>query len=152
MTAQVPEQLRYEGEDGYMLSLPLWDYFSMSGQHPPFHARHTANRRGYVGEWEIRDHRLYLIGLHGTLKDGTEVTLETVFPGFGERVFAKWFSGTLRVPQGDMVRYMHLGFGSLYAIELFLQIEQGVVVGKREERNTAKKSRGWFSALLHKLR
>lgn len=135
MTAQVSEALRYEGQDGHMLSLPLEDYFSMSAYHPPFRAPHTANWRGYVGSWEIRNDHLYLIGLRGRLEDGTEVTLDTIFPGFGERVFAHWFSGTLRVPEGDLAHYEHMGFGSKYAIEVFLQLEQGIVVGKREVRH-----------------
>ncbi len=45
-----------------MLSLPLEDYFSMGGHHPSFRSPHTANWRGYVGAWEIRNDRLYLIG------------------------------------------------------------------------------------------
>jgi hypothetical protein len=136
MTAQVSEALRYEGQDSCMLSLPLEDYFSMSGHHPKFRFTHTGNWRGYVGSWEIRNGRLYLIELRGTLEDGTEVTLDTLFPGFGKRVFAHWFSGTLRVAQGDVVHYEHSGFARRYAIELFLQLEQGVVVGQREERHS----------------
>jgi hypothetical protein len=135
MTAQVSEALRYEGQDGHMLSLPLEDYFSMGGHHPSFRSPHTANWRGYVGAWEIRNDRLYLIGLRGELEDGSEVSLGTLFPGFEKRVFAHWFSGTLRVPQGDLVHYEHAGFASKYAIEVFLDVERGVVTGKLEVRN-----------------
>ena len=33
------------------------------------------------------------------LIDAVPATLETVFPGFPDRVFAHWYSGTIRLPQ-----------------------------------------------------
>ena len=87
----------------------------------------TALWRGYVGTWEIIDGRLYLIELHGELEGGGAASLATGFPGFPDRVFAHWYSGTLRIPQGKMLKYLHMGYGSTYERDLFLEIEKGVV-------------------------
>ncbi len=100
MTAQFAERLRYQGNDLAMWEDPLRDYFAMGGRHPGFARDCTAMWRGYVGSWEIVDDRLYLIGLHGTLKDGTEASLASIFPDSPDRVFAHWYSGTIRIPQG----------------------------------------------------
>ena len=117
------------------MSLPLESYFAMSGHHPKFRWKHSAHWRGYLGSWEIRNDRLYLIGLSGTLMDGTKVCLDTLFPGFAERVFAHWFSGRLRLGRGDIVHYEHMGFASRYAVEVFLDVERGVAIGEHKEHN-----------------
>lgn len=127
MTAQISERLTYEGRQLSMCSEPLNDYFALSGIRPGFESNCTALWRGYIGEWEILDGRLYLTGLSGTLEDGTEATLETFFPGFRERVFAHWFSGRIRVPQGKMLDYVHMGYASTYERDLLLDIENGVL-------------------------
>ena len=118
-----------------MCSTPLDDYFFKGGFKPNFSITSTANWRGYRGLWEISEDRLYLISLSGTLDDGNEACLETVFPGFPNRVFAHWHSGELRVPKGQRLKYMHMGFGSIYEHDWFLQIDQGVVVATRVRQN-----------------
>ena len=127
MTAQISEKLTYEGRQLSMCSEPLSDYFALAGVSPGFESNCTALWRGYVGSWEILENRLYLIGLSGTLEDGTEATLQTLFPGFPARVFAHWFSGRIRVPEGKMLDYVHLGYASTYERDLFLDIEKGVL-------------------------
>lgn len=127
MTAQIAEKLFYEGQKVLMCSEPLGDYFAFSGEWPGFESNCTALWRGYVGTWEIIDTRLYLIELHGTLEGGAEATLATIFPDFPDRVFAHWYSGTIRIPQGKMLDYVHMGYGSTYERDLMLKIEKGVV-------------------------
>ena len=131
MTAQIAENLRHKSEDLAMCTTPLSDYFTLGGLHSPFESNCTALWRGYIGSWEIVDDRLYLISLRGTLKDGVEASLETVFPEYPNRVFAHWYSGTIRIPQGKELRYVHMGFGSTYERDLLLQLESGVVVATR---------------------
>jgi hypothetical protein len=128
MTAQIAERLRYQGDDVAMCTNPLSDYFAMGGVNPRFESHSTALWRGYVGSWEIIDDRLYLIGLNGTLEDGTDASLSTIFPEFPDRVFAHWYSGTIRIPQGKQLKYVHMGYGSTFERDLFLEIERGVVV------------------------
>ena len=91
--------------------------------------------RGYVGSWEIVDDRLYLVGLSGTLEGGADATLATIFPDFPDRVFAHWYSGTIRIPQGKQLEYVHMGYGSTFERDLFLDIERGVIVATRVRHN-----------------
>lgn len=123
-----------------MCTNPLSDYFAFGGAKPRFESNCTALWRGYIGSWEIVDDRLYLIGLQGTLEDGTEATLASVFPGFPDRVFAHWYSGTIRVPQGKQLEYVHMGYGSTFERDLFLEVARGVVVATRVQHNGFAKS------------
>lgn len=135
MTAQIAEKLRYQGEDLSICTTPLCDYFAMGGSHPPFEYRYTALRRGYVGSWDIVNDRLYLIGLSGRLRDGAMLTLATIFPDYPDRVFAHWYSGTMRIPKGKLIEYVHMGFSSTYERDLLIEVEQGLVLGTRVRDN-----------------
>ena len=135
MTAQIAERLLYQGMEHALCTNPLSDYFALGGTNPGFESSCTALWRGYVGTWEIIGERLYLTGLTGTLEDGMEASLETLFPGFPSRVFAHWYSGSLRIPQGRQLEYVHMGYGSTYERDLFLEIERGVVVATRLRNN-----------------
>lgn len=136
MTAQIAESLLYEGKKVTICTTPLSDYFALGGGHPNFDDFHcTALWRGYVGSWEIVENRLYLIGLQGTLEDGSKATLATIFPDYPERVFAHWFSGPIRIPQGKLLKYVHMGYKSVYERDLFLELERGVLVNKHIRKN-----------------
>lgn len=135
MTAQFSEELSYEGKDLAMWTTPLCDYFVMGGFDPGFDVSCTALWRGYEGQWEIIDERLYLVELQGTLRDGTEASLASVFPDFPGRVFAHWYSGTIRIPQGKLLAYVHGGFSSTYEQDLLLDLERGVVKRTRVRHN-----------------
>lgn len=129
MTAQIAEILQYEGQEVPLLATPLSDYFEMGGACPPLQRTSTALSRRYQGTWEIVDGRLYLVGLDAILEDGTRATLGSVFPDYPERVFAHWYTGVLRIPQGKEIEYVHMGFGSVHERDLFLQVKRGVVTG-----------------------
>ena len=128
MTAQIGERLVYEGREVTMCTEPLGEYFALGGARPDFATfRCTALWRGYIGTWEILDDRLYLIGLTGELEDGSDVSMSTVFPAFPDRVFAHWYTGTLRVPEGRQLEYVHMGYSSEYERDRLIQVERGVV-------------------------
>jgi hypothetical protein len=141
MTAQIAERLTYKGEEVSMCTTPLSEYFTMSGFTPRFKFNGTALWRGYVGNWEVVDSRLYLTGLTGTLIDGTEVSLATFFPAFPDRVFAHWYSGEIRIPQGKLIKYLHRGYRSVFERDLFLDVERGMVVATRERHNGTAESK-----------
>lgn len=92
----------------------------------------TACWRRYVGTWEIKDGCLYLVELRGMYK------LEGREP-----IFADWFTGALRIPKGEMVQYVHMGFGSVYEHELHVRITKGVVVKTRLIDNRGKTFDKW---------
>lgn len=80
----------------------------------------TACLRGYRGSWELRDGRLYLAKLEGSRRLLAE-----------EPIFADWVTGTLRLPEGEELRYVHLGFATVFERELEIDIEQGCEIGRR---------------------
>jgi len=135
MTAQISERLIFEGQQVALLSNPLNDYFALGGINPGFESTSTALWRGYVGAWEISNDRLYLIGLRGTLESGDDASLESVFPGFKDRVFAHWFSGRMRIPQGKRLEYVHMGYASTYERDVLLTLQNGVVLTKEIRLN-----------------
>jgi hypothetical protein len=77
----------------------------------------TACWRKYLGTWEIKDNKFYLVNLFGTLKIADS-----------KPIHADWFTGVLRIPQGKLVHYVHMGFGSVFENELHIKIENGIVV------------------------
>ena len=135
MTAQFSERVSFEGQQVALLSNPLNDYFALGGSDPGFESTSTALWRGYIGTGEILNDRLYLVGLRGTLKSGDEASMESVFPGFTDRVFAHWFSGRLRIPQGKRLEYVHMGYASTYERDVLLTLQKGVVVAKEVRVN-----------------
>jgi hypothetical protein len=46
-------------------------------------------------------------------------------------LFAGWFTGELRVPQGAVREYVHAGWASSYERELILSVEAGCVLQQR---------------------
>jgi hypothetical protein len=138
MTAQFGEKLIYEGRSVTMHSNPLEDYFEAKGKRPKFDSICTACWRGYVGTWEIKDDRLYLIGFRGfgKLIDGTEASLQTIFPDQDGPILADWYSGTLKIPEGEMLEYIHAGYASRFERDRFFEIDKGVVVRTYVRDNT----------------
>ena len=98
---------------------------------PQFDANNTACWRGYVGTWEITEDRLYLVGLRAWLPSGEELKLADMLAGQPAPVFANWFSGTVRCPQGKLLQYVHGGFESRYESDLFLTFDKGVLMDER---------------------
>jgi hypothetical protein len=127
MTAQITDGLRYDGQVLAMSSLPLDEYFALAGIDPErlFFGGSSFNWRGYVGSWEIANDRLYLVGLQADGRRGS--SLATLFPGFPDRVFAHWFSGTICASRGELLEYVHSGYDSVYEEDLFFEFDQGVL-------------------------
>ena len=134
MTAQFSEVLKHRGETLALCTYPLNVYWKSSGNPIELQSTSTGCWRGYVGTWEITGDRLYLVKFWGNRKgesDFEKVDLKDVFPDYLDGVFAHWFTGELRCPQGERLRYVHNGFESKYEKDLFLTVRSGVVVGER---------------------
>lgn len=133
MTAQAREILIYKGKKYGMATEPLEPYIESNGiQFNPM-IECSGCWRGYIGTWSIEDNKLYLIDID-TDNDGKKVGLEYLFSN-QEKVFAEWFTGELRVPYGELIEYIHLGYESRYAKELFLEISKGVLINERKKIN-----------------
>lgn len=135
MTAQIAEEISIDGETFAMCTEPLAAYFELGGKQFKFAATCTALWRGYVGRWELLNDRLYLVGLSGTLEDGTEATLASIFPDYPLRVFAHWYSGEVRMPQGKLLNYVHGGYASTYERDQFITFDRGVAVARNTTVN-----------------
>lgn len=135
MTAQVPETLIYEGQKHSMCAEPLAMYFQLMNMKVKFLALNSACWRGYRGTWEVKDDRLYLVDFQGQINFGQTANLEMIFPGFPDRVFAHWFTGRVRLPQGRLLEYIHGGYASTYEKDLFLTFENGVLKSKFLKEN-----------------
>ena len=148
MTAQFSERIEMEGKQYSLHSTPLGPWLSEVKPPVRFVATSTACWRGYIGTWRIEQQRLYLIGIEGeafasgkasyadTPASTRAVTMNDLFPGWPDGVFAHWYSGELRIIRGDLVRYKHQGWMSRFEFEQFLAVEDGVVVAERIVHNT----------------
>jgi len=138
MTAQTREILYYNGEKFLLSTEPLKPLLEIIGDETPFPEPHVISSgcwRGYVGTWEIKDDKLYLVELQGYPKENKELSLDNLFPN-QNIVFAEWFSGEIKIPQGKMLHYEHMGYMSIFEKDLFFKFEKGTLVDKREVDNT----------------
>jgi hypothetical protein len=133
MTAQVREKLIYNGVTHWMASEPLSDYLKTRPE-IRFAIASTACWRGYCGTWEIIDDELYLVELEGKIKGYVPVGVSHIFPG-RDYVFASWFTGSIRIPHGKMLKYAHAGYFSIFEKDLFMEFENGVLKNQYEIDN-----------------
>ena len=131
MTAQLKEILLYKGEKVGMATEPLAPYLQ-NIKDVNFLSRSTACWRGYFGTWELRDKKLFIIALKACTDEyrNYEVDLNYLFPGKNE-IFADWFSGEIRIPQGEMLQYVHMGYQSIFEKDLMLKFKKGVLIDER---------------------
>lgn len=124
MTAQASEILYYKSEEFQIQCEPLTDFLKSSEK--SFNSTNTGCWRGYIGTWKIENNKLYLIGLEGSSENGI-VGLDYLFPNQNE-VFANWFSGELKVPQGEMIEYHHRGHFSVFEKDIIFTFQSGVLI------------------------
>ena len=129
MTAQRGEMLLYKGEEVRMATEPLKQYLiNRGGIH--FHSNATNCWRGYFGKWEIANNKLYLIDFEAYIDDGEVVNLSYLFPG-QRKVFANWYAGQIRIPQGKILEYVHIGYESMYEEDVLLKFREGNLLEER---------------------
>ena len=132
-TAQEPDVIVIDGKRYSLNTNPLQAWLEKSGWHPPANAsRRTSNWRGYIAEWEAVDDELRLTRVMAQLWDNearknSEIDIRPeLFPG-KKTVTADWYSGALIIPDGEITRYVHMGYGSSYARYIVLRVEQGKI-------------------------
>jgi hypothetical protein len=134
-TEQFSEKITIQGEQQALVSEPLADYLQLPGNFQKFSklvglATCTALWRGYLGEWEIREQKLYLIRLRNSdCGRSGSLSLPDIFNGKQSPIFADWYSGELIVPQdGRGVD------GEFYDRYLSIEIRKGKVVSQKIRR------------------
>lgn len=133
------------GKEYSMASEPLADYISNLKNKPALFSPSTACWRGYYGTWEIKNKKLYLIDLecytaNTEKREYWKVGMDFIFPKQTE-VFADWFSGEIRIPEGDMLDYVHGGYLSTYEFDFFLEFQNGHLIGKRGVNNIVEEAK-----------
>lgn len=140
-TAQIPDVLYLNGEKHGINSNPLQPYLAANpGLLPKRNTFSTANWRGYIATWEIRNDLLLLVDIEmladldsADSRSTFEYTsvFSEVFPGY-DSLLADWFTGHLVIPTGKLYRYVHLGYGSTYKKYKIATIQEGALTRVRE--------------------
>lgn len=151
-TGQQPDVLKYGGKTHRLFSNPLEAYYSGGKDRPNFmvkpHSFSSGNWRGYVATWEIVGGKLYLSGIDSWFCDryvesrpNEGCRRATLRDLFGRRVangkvLASWFSGKLRVPDGKQLAYVHMGYGSVYERDIYIEFRAGKEIRREIVDNT----------------
>ncbi len=125
-TAQAPDVIVVDGKHYSLTVNPLEAYLSEHpGKRPGLQGSSTANWRGYVAHFAVREDSLFLTDVRS---DGgkTSSLMRDVFTD-GAPVLVDWFTGHLIIPDGKEVRYVHMGYGSEYECYIVMRIAKGVV-------------------------
>lgn len=130
-TAQYPDILIYKGEKYNLHTNPLEPFFE---EHPDLRPAWTSTAlwRGYVATFEIKDNQLVVkdvvIPNH---ERGDSSIFKVLFPN-QEKVIVTWLTGILTLPIGDMVEYVHMGYGSTYSKYKLMYIQEGNLIQERD--------------------
>ena len=126
MTTQTGEILTYNGEKTTIATEPLKPYLENRSD-ISFIFKSTALVRGYIGTWKIKNKKLYLVSLIGFIKNNEKVDLSYLFPNKKE-VFANWFSGQIRIPEGNLLRKIRIGYASVFERDKILKFNKGICI------------------------
>ena len=149
-TPQAPDKLIYKGKLFNLFANPLEAFYKGDKSKPEFMIEprtwFSGNQRGYVATWEVRDDFLYLVEIDSWICEppsSDNCKRADLKELFGERyqdgrVKAMWFSGELRMPEGKVLQYVHVGYVSLYERDTILTVESGKIVDAKVIDNTKK--------------
>lgn len=141
-TAQIPDQLRFDGQTAALYAQPIHPLLASRPDLKKKVDRYikggcSASWSGLRASWEIDGDQLYLVKLEANpCADPKQVPLRKLgAPRGAGRLLADWYSGTLRVPQGAEIEYVHMGFESQFERDLILTVEKGRIVGREVREN-----------------
>jgi hypothetical protein len=141
-TAQAPDVLKIDGKTYYIHTNPLSSFLlAHPGRLPESAVVSSGLWRGYIAKWSVRESRLFL----DDVSVPTEAYMDSDAPEskqyqsalphlFGDPAprVATWFTGHLIVPTGEMVEYVHMGYGSTYSSYMVLTVVKGAIQKRRE--------------------
>ncbi|MCX6398796.1 MAG: hypothetical protein NTX33_02555 [Propionibacteriales bacterium] len=137
MTAQIADTIVIDGTQRLLLATPLGTILGAWGLANRWVAPHTANWRGYTAAWSVdADGRLWLDGVSAHVGTGTRETREVhdseALDGRRLPLFADFVTGQLRVAAGDPIRYVHMGFETVWSDEMLIDVVEGRVTGRQQ--------------------
>ena len=117
----------------------------------------TSNWRRYIGEWEIKEGKLYLRDIY--IEIGREIngrhkfgeaklpydSYKNIFSEYltEDGILASWVSDTLRAGKGGLIDYFHAGFDRTYEEEYIFPVAKGVITDKSLYNNFHRMGVGW---------
>ena len=107
MTIQAGEILIYNSKKITINTEPLKPYLE-SLSNVDFIFKSTALVRGYIGTWDIKNKKLFLVSLIGFIENNDQIDLNYLFPNKKE-VFTNWYSCDIRIPEGKLLKKLNLG-------------------------------------------
>jgi hypothetical protein len=133
-TAQEPDRIMIEGKEYSLNTNPLSAHLAQTGWTPSKDAViWSSNWRGYIATWAIEEGQLVLLDATTRLPGGRPsaervVSIrEALFPS-QPRVVADWYTGALIIPDGELVDYVHMGYGSSYDHYQVIRVVAGEVI------------------------
>lgn len=140
-TAQAPDKIIYNGKEYKLHSNPMEAYFQKFPEKKPKSEFVSSGLwRGYVATFEIAGNVLYLKDIEVMVRKSTKdksfetdwkSVLSEVVPT-GQKLKIDWLTGLLVVPYGEIVKYVHMGYGSTFENYILLEIEKGEFRRARE--------------------
>lgn len=137
-TAQYPDKILFNDIEYSLLTNPLEKYFEKNeDKRPKGDIMSTALWRGYVAKFEIIQNQLYVkdieIEIWNKKSDDTEwkSVIDEVFPKTEDRKI-DWFNGILTLPYGELINYIHMGYGSTYENYIIIEIEKGKYIKSKD--------------------
>ena len=137
MTIQARDRLSHNGKKTTIATEPLKPYLETRSD-VSFIFKSTALVRGYIGTWKIKNKKLFLVTLVGFIENNDKVDLKYLFPNKTE-VFADWFSGDIRIPEGDLLQNINIGYASVFARDRVLNFNKGQLISETVKDNTKSK-------------
>lgn len=147
-TPQAADKLIYKGNVYRLFANPLESFYKDDKFRPHFRINpntwSSGNQRGYVATWEVREDYLYLIEINSWVCESPrsnnckKADLKELFGGRYQDggVKADWFSGELRMPEGKVLQYVHMGYVTLYERDTILTVESGRITDEKVIDNT----------------
>jgi len=132
-TAQSSDIIIYKGKEYSLYSNPMEIYFEKyPNKRPKPKIISSALWRGYVATFEIKDNQLFLKNIEiEKLFGGWKCVRKKVFPR-KKSVKVDWLTGTLVIPYGEMVGYVHMGYASTYERYILLEIDKGDLKSEKQ--------------------
>lgn len=132
MTIQMSDVISWNGAEYAMEQCPLESWFLLVGKGPRLAPGSTALKRGYLARWGIRNDRLYLDRVSGSLLCGEPLSIRHFFPDATGPVFFHWYGGELKLPHGDA---RSTPYGDVWERFWILKLRKGLVIEVLDQAN-----------------
>jgi len=142
MTAQIKERLYIDDIEYGIATEPLQPYINNLNYKLKFLIDTTACWRGYIGEWQLIEDKLFLKAINGIIYNEIDeaevVDINYLFPN-QDKVFANWYTGIIRVPDGNIIKHVHGGYLTQHERDLFLKFKKGNLIDFDYKDNSLEK-------------